>query len=71
MQELRNGGGRWRLVLAALVVISGLLLVSPSFNFDSDRDGVADATEVYERGTDPAKPDARFNPTLVQKSPQG
>jgi hypothetical protein len=58
-------------VLAALVVVSGLLVVSPSFNFDSDRDGVADVTEVYERGTDPAKPDATFNPTLVQNSNKG
>lgn len=61
----------WRLVLASLVVVSGSFLVSPSLEFDSDHDGVADVTEVYERGTDPAKADARFKPTLVERSAKG
>ena len=47
----------WRVALAGLVVAAGLFGLTPSFDFDSDRDGVGDSTEVYELGTDPSRPD--------------
>ena len=46
-----------RIVVAALIVLAGAMVVSPSFNPDSDRDGVPDAHEISV-GTDPAAPDA-------------
>jgi hypothetical protein len=46
-----------RLIAALAIVIAGILVVSPSFNPDSDRDGVPDAHEISV-GTDPAAPDA-------------
>ena len=60
--------GKFRVVVASLVVAAGVLFVAPSFDFDSDDDGVADAAEVYERGSDPAEPDARYNRGLATHS---
>lgn len=55
-----------RIIVAGLIVIAGLLAVSPSFNPDSDRDGVPDAHEI-NIGTDPAAPDA--GDRLADRSP--
>ena len=49
--------GSWRVALAAVVVAGGLFGLTPSFDFDSDSDGIEDSTEVYELGTDPSRPD--------------
>lgn len=69
-ESLKHSGGL-RLALAALVVVGGTVFVGPSFDFDTDNDGVADSSEVYEHGTDPAKPDASFNPTFVENTNNG
>lgn len=58
--------GRWRVVVASAIVAVGVVVIPPSFDFDSDRDGVPDVTEVYERGTDPAEPDALYNQGLAE-----
>ncbi|HWC13686.1 MAG TPA: hypothetical protein VG929_03735 [Actinomycetota bacterium] len=63
--------GKVRLAFAALLVFFGTLLIGPSFDFDTDRDGVADSIEIYERSTDPAEPDARFNKGLARRSSSG
>lgn len=49
--------GTWRVALAGFVVAAGLFGLTPSFDFDSDRDGVADSTEIYQLSTDPSRPD--------------
>ena len=46
-----------RTIAAVLIVLAGVLVVSPSFNPDTDHDGVPDAQEISV-GTDPAVPDA-------------
>lgn len=46
-----------RIIAAVLIVLAGVVVVSPSFNPDSDLDGVPDAHEISV-GTDPAVPDA-------------
>ena len=46
-----------RIIAALVIVLAGVLVVSPSFNPDSDHDGVPDAQEISV-GTDPAVPDA-------------
>ena len=55
--------GKGRIFVAAALVVGGLAFVSPSFDADSDRDGVADATEI-NNGTDPAKANP-FNKPLI------
>ena len=57
--QLHHGfkAGIARLVAALAIVVAGVLFVSPSFDPDSDGDGVADAHEISV-GTDPATPDA-------------
>lgn len=71
MSDRPSSAGRVRLVLAALLVVSGTLFIGPSFDFDTDQDGVADSIEVYERSTDPAKPDAPYNKGLARKANNG
>lgn len=46
-----------RIIAAVVIVLAGFLVVSPSFNPDTDHDGVPDAHEISV-GTDPAVPDA-------------
>jgi hypothetical protein len=46
-----------RIIAALVIVLAGVLVVSPSFNPDTDNDGVPDAHEISV-GTDPAVPDA-------------
>ena len=47
---------RLRLILVSIIVLAGGTLVSPSFNPDTDHDGVHDAREI-SLGTDPATAD--------------
>jgi hypothetical protein len=56
--------GKGRIFVAAALVVGGLAFVSPSFNADSDRDGVADVTEI-NNGTDPAKADPFHKPLIA------
>ena len=56
---------RLRLGLATLSLAAGLVVLSPSFAFDSDRDGVEDSIEIFERGTDPSSADNAFDARLV------
>ena len=49
---------RWRTAVAGVIVSVGFVAITPSFAFDSDRDGVVDSVEVYENGTDPSSADA-------------
>lgn len=58
---------RMRIFIASALVVGGLAFVSPSFNVDSDRDGVADVTEINDLGTDPSKADT-FHKPLIAKS---
>ena len=46
-----------RAVAALTIVVAGVFFVSPSFDPDTDGDGVADAHEISV-GTDPATPNA-------------
>ena len=48
---------RWRAAVAAVVVVVGSVVIAPSFDFDSDNDGVVDSVEVYEQGSDPSSAD--------------
>lgn len=43
--------------MAAVLVVAGLATVAPSFETDSDGDGVADVTEIHNLNTDPSKAD--------------
>ena len=60
----------WRVALAGVVVAGGLFGLTPSFDFDSDSDGVGDSTEVYELGTDPSRPDV-FQRVFVASADPG
>ncbi|MDQ4065863.1 MAG: hypothetical protein M3161_07435 [Actinomycetota bacterium] len=62
---------RLRLGLATLSLAAGMLVLSPSFAFDSDRDGVEDSVEIFERGTDPASADNAFEARLVSNRARG
>lgn len=57
--------GKGRIFVAAALVVGGLAFVSPSFNADSDRDGVADVTEINNLGTDPSKADTFRKPLIA------
>lgn len=48
---------RWRAAVAGVILSVGFVAIAPSFDFDSDRDGVVDSIEVYELGTDPSSAD--------------
>lgn len=52
---------RWRTAIASVIVAVGFVTISPSFAFDSDRDGVVDSVEVYQHGTDPSSADMLKN----------
>lgn len=67
-EKAASWDGKLRLALAALLVLLGTVFIGPSFDFDTDGDGVADSIEIYERGTDPAKADARFNKGFARRA---
>ncbi len=48
---------RWRAAVAGVIGSVGFVAIAPSFDFDSDNDGVVDSVEVYERGSDPSSAD--------------
>ena len=58
--------GKGRIFVAAALVVGGLAIVSPSFNTDSDRDGVPDVTEIHDFGTDPSKADMFHKPLIAK-----
>lgn len=55
------------MALAGVIVSVGVVAITPSFAFDSDRDGVVDSVEIYELGTDPSSSDT----LIVDKELQG
>ncbi|MDQ3963977.1 MAG: hypothetical protein M3277_08730 [Actinomycetota bacterium] len=55
---------RWRAAVAGVIVSVGFVAISPSFDFDSDNDGVVDSIEVYEQGSDPSSADT-FGKSIV------
>ena len=59
--------GNLRVAAAGLVVAAGVFGLTPSFDFDSDRDGVADSSEIYELGTDPSTADLFENPFVADR----
>ena len=59
-----------RVGLAGVVVAAGLFGLTPSLDFDSDRDGVEDSVEVYQLGTDPSRPDV-FQRAFVASAGHG
>lgn len=58
---------KWRLALVGVIVSVGAVAITPSFAFDSDRDGVVDSVEIYELGTDPSSADT----LIVDKEHKG
>lgn len=66
--KLPRHTGRFRVAVASFVVAAGVVFVAPTFDFDSDDDGVADVVEVYERGSDPAKADADYNSGMANRA---
>ncbi len=61
---------RLRLGLATLSLAAGMVVLSPSLAFDSDRDGVEDSVEIFERGTDPSSADDAFVSNAVARTTQ-
>ena len=68
--QLHHGfkAGFARVVAALAIVVAGVVFVSPSFDPDTDGDGVPDAHEI-SIGTDPATPDADIRLT-ARTTPQ-
>ena len=68
--ELPQRPGLLRVAVASFVVAGGVVFLAPTFDFDSDDDGVADVIEVYERGSDPASADVDYNSTVATRIPE-
>lgn len=62
---------RWRVAVAGVVVVVGSVVIAPSFDFDSDNDGVVDSVEVYEQGSDPSSADPSDNPIVADRQGRG
>lgn len=62
---------RWRAVAAAALVVVGSVVVAPSFDFDSDNDGVVDSVEVYEVGSDPSSADTFGKQIVADRQGRG
>jgi hypothetical protein len=66
--ETTQKRGHVRVLIAAAILVAGLATVAPSFDFDSDGDGVADVTEINNLGTDPSKADTFGRPVLSERA---
>jgi hypothetical protein len=65
MMEGTRKRGRLRLTIAAALVVAGLISIAPSFDADSDGDGVADVIEINNLGTDPSRADIFDRPVVA------
>lgn len=66
--ETTRKRGHVRVLMAAAILVTGLATVTPSFDFDSDGDGVADVTEINNLSTDPSKADTFDKPVLAERT---
>lgn len=62
---------RWRTAVAAVIVVVGSVVIAPSFDFDSDNDGVVDSIEIYERGSDPSVADPSAKRIVATRDRRG